>query len=168
MANEVILSAILFPIKSSAASAAFWTTRLETVLATPKTTKNRILLHIFCTLVLSSISFFYYTCPIISVIFTLSSTSSDLLFWSGNCTWMNWNSALVVSNIANEWVEIVVNWPNCLLVTKVNNTLDACWQVLLTKLQCAKTTSTDSSFGTSSPSLSSSTTFFYFLIVSLI
>ena len=32
--------------------------------------------------------------------------------------------------------------------------------MLLTKLQCTQTTSTDSSFGTSSPSLSLSTSFF--------
>ena len=46
-----------------------------------------------------------------------------------------------------------------LLGTKVNNTLDACWWSLLTKLQCAKTTSTDSNFG-APPSLSWWTSFF--------
>ena len=40
---------------------------------------------------------------------------------------MDWNSALVVFSIVNKWGEIVINWPNCLLGTKVNNTLDACW-----------------------------------------
>ena len=37
---------------------------------------------------------------------------------------MNGNSELVVFSIVNEWGEIVINWPNCLLGTKVNNTLD--------------------------------------------
>ena len=39
---------------------------------------------------------------------------------------MNENSALVVFNIVGEWGIIVINWPNCLLGTKVNNTFDAC------------------------------------------
>ena len=39
---------------------------------------------------------------------------------------MDWNSALVVFSIVNEWVEIMINWPNCLLDTKVSNTLDSC------------------------------------------
>ena len=69
---------------------------------------------------------------------------------------MDWSSALVVFSIVNKWGEIVINWPNCLLGTKVNNTLDAFWQLLLTKLQSARTTSIDSSFGTSSSSLSTS------------
>ena len=53
-------------------------------------------------------------------------------------------------NIVNEWGEIVINWTKCLLDTKVHNTLDVCWQMLLNKLQCTKTTSTDSNFGASS------------------
>ena len=57
----------------------------------------------------------------------LSSISSGLLFWSVNHNSMNWNCALVVFHIANEWGEIVINWPNHLLATKVNNTLDAYW-----------------------------------------
>ena len=40
---------------------------------------------------------------------------------------MDWNSALVVLSIVNEWVEIVINWPKCLSDTKVHNTLDVCW-----------------------------------------
>ena len=40
---------------------------------------------------------------------------------------MDWNSVLVVFSIVNEWGEIVINWPNCLLGTKVNNILDTCW-----------------------------------------
>ena len=56
----------------------------------------------------------------------LSSISSGLLFWSVNHTWMNGNSELVVFSIVNEWGEIVINWSNCLLGTKVNNTFDAC------------------------------------------
>ena len=54
----------------------------------------------------------------------------------------------------NEWGEIVINWTKCLLDTKVHNTFDVCWQMLLNKLQCTKTTSTDSNFGASSLSLS--------------
>ena len=38
---------------------------------------------------------------------------------------MNWNFALVAFIIVNKWVEIVINWRNCLLGTKVDNTLDA-------------------------------------------
>ena len=73
---------------------------------------------------------------------------------------MDWNSALVVFNIVNEWGATVINWPNCLSGTKVNNTLDACWELLLTKLQYTKTTSANYNFGTFSPSLSWSTSFF--------
>ena len=40
---------------------------------------------------------------------------------------MDENSVFVVFRIANEWVAIVINWPNYLLGAKVNNTLDACW-----------------------------------------
>ena len=57
----------------------------------------------------------------------LFSISSGLLFWSVNHNWINWNSALVVFSIVEKWGETVINWPNCLLSTKVNNTLDAYW-----------------------------------------
>ena len=40
---------------------------------------------------------------------------------------MDWNSALVVFSIVNIWDEIVINWPNCLIGAKEDNTLDACW-----------------------------------------
>ena len=40
---------------------------------------------------------------------------------------MDWNSVYIVFSIVNKWGEIVVNWPNCLLGTKVNNALVACW-----------------------------------------
>ena len=96
----------------------------------------------------------------ISVVFKVSSISSGLLSWSANHNWIGWNSALVVFSIVNKWDKIVINWPNYLLGTKVNNTLDACWKLLLARMQCIKTTSTDSSFGTSSPSLSLSASFF--------
>ena len=56
-------------------------------------------------------------------------------------------------SIINECGAILINCPNCLFGTSVNNTFDACWQLLFTRLQCTKTTSTDSSFGTSSSSL---------------
>ena len=36
-----------------------------------------------------------------------------------------WNTS-VVFNIVNKSDEIVINRPNCLLGTKVNNTLDPC------------------------------------------
>ena len=62
-----------------------------------------------------------------SVIFTLSSIFNGLLFWSVNHISMNENSTLAVFNIAGELGVIVINWPNSLFGTKVNNTLDACW-----------------------------------------
>ena len=71
--------------------------------------------------------FFFNIYPIISVIFTLFSISSGLLFWSVHHTWMDWNSVLAVFSIAYKCGEIVINEPNCLLSTKVNNNLDACW-----------------------------------------
>ena len=67
---------------------------------------------------------------------------------------MDWKNALVVFNVVNKWGAIVINCLNCLSGTKVNNTLDACWKLLLTKLQCTKIASADSNFGTSSPLLS--------------
>ena len=65
--------------------------------------------------------------PVINVIFTLSSISSGPLLWSVNHDSIAWNSALVVFSIVNKWGEIVIKWPNCLLFTKVNNTIDAFW-----------------------------------------
>ena len=108
MPNDVILSAILFTIKSPVTSQGFLTTLLEAVFAT-------------------SILVLYDVYPIISVIFTLSSISSGLLFWSVNHNWIDCNPALVVFSIVNKWGKIEINWPNCLLGTKVNNSLDACW-----------------------------------------
>ena len=35
-------------------------------------------------------------------------------------------SVFVVFNIVNECGDILINWPNCLFGTKVNNTLNAC------------------------------------------
>ena len=60
------------------------------------------------------------------MIFTLSSKSIGLLLWSANHTLIDWNSALVVFNIVNEWDAIVTNWPNYTSGKKVNKTLDAC------------------------------------------
>ena len=40
---------------------------------------------------------------------------------------MDENSVFVVFNIVNEWGDILINYPNCLFGTKINNTLDACW-----------------------------------------
>ena len=67
---------------------------------------------------------------------------------------MDESYALVVFSIDKEWNAIVINWLNCIFGTKMNITLDASWELLLTKLQCTKTTSTDSNFGTASLSLS--------------
>ena len=61
---------------------------------------------------------------------------------------MDENYVLVVFSIVVKCGEIVINWPNYWFDTKVNNTLDF------------NKTSTDSNFGTSSPSLSWSTSFF--------
>ena len=72
---------------------------------------------------------------------------------------MDEDSVFVVFNIFNVAFNIV-NWPNCLVGTALNNTLDACWKLLLTKLHCTKKSSADSNFGTFSPSLSWSTSFF--------
>ena len=116
----------------------------------------------------SRISHFHNIYPIISVILTLSSISSCLQFWSVNHSSIDENSVFVVFSIVNEWGAIVIDWPNWLFDTKVNNILDACWYLLLTKLQCTNGTKADSNFGTSSPSLSRSTYFFlYFLTISL-
>ena len=82
--------------------------------------------------------------------------------WSVNHTSTDWNSALVVFNNVNKSGGIIVNWPNYLSGTKVTNTLDACWYMLFIKLQCTKTSSTDSNFGASFPSLSWPTSFFVF------
>ena len=103
----------------------------------------------------------------LSVILTLSSISSCLLFWSGNYTLMDENSEFVVFNMVNEWSDILINRPNCLFATKVNENSDACWTLLWAKLECSKATSTGSNFPTFSPSLSWSTSFLYFLIISL-
>ena len=73
---------------------------------------------------------------------------------------MDERSVFVVFNIVNKWGAMKISCPNCLFGTKVNNTLDACWQLLLTKLQCTKTTSADCNLGPSSSSLSWSTSFF--------
>ena len=40
---------------------------------------------------------------------------------------MDENSVLAVFSIANEWGAITIKFPTCLLGTKVNNALDACW-----------------------------------------
>ena len=41
--------------------------------------------------------------------FTLSSISTGMLFQSVNHALMDWNSALVVFNIVNEWGATVIN-----------------------------------------------------------
>ena len=96
---EVILSVILFPIKSPEGSAVFWTTLLEAVFA-------------------SSIPVFYSHSL---------TTSSGLLFWSVNHTSLNENSTLVVFNTVNDWGAIVINCPNFLSGTNGNENFDTCW-----------------------------------------
>ena len=59
--------------------------------------------------------------------FTLSSISSGMLFWSVNHTLMDWNSALAVFKIVNEWGATGINWSNCLSGTEVKKTFDSCW-----------------------------------------
>ena len=48
-------------------------------------------------------SHLHWPVPVIRVIFTLSSISSSLLFWSVNYTSMDQHDALVVFIIFNEW-----------------------------------------------------------------
>ena len=40
---------------------------------------------------------------------------------------MDENFVFVALSIANECSDILINCPNCLLGTKVNNNFDACW-----------------------------------------
>ena len=63
-------------------------------------------------------------------------------------------------SIVNECGAVSINCPNYLFGTKVNNTFDTCWYLLLTRLQSTRATSTDSNCGTSSPSLFWPTSFF--------
>ena len=168
---EVILSAILFPIKSPVVSDVFWATHFEAVFAASIPVFVPVSFNFLLYLSINFIgndknpyflTYFMYFGSVeylIFIIFTYTSISSGLLLWSVNHTWMDWNHGLVVFSIIDTWGEIVINWLNCLLGTKINNTLDTCWQPLLTKLQCTKKTSADSSFGASSPSLSLTTSF---------
>ena len=146
-------------IKSPVASVVFWSTLLEADFATYVPTyvavsinllpylslnlfandKKTVSFNVFSVLWFCWISHFYKAYQIITVKFTLSSISSGLLFWSVNHNWTDWNSSLVVFNIVNKCGEIVINWRNCLLGAKVNNALDACWKLLLTRLKQLKT-----------------------------
>ena len=40
---------------------------------------------------------------------------------------MDKNSVFADFSIVNKWGDILIDCPNCLFGTKVNNTLDACW-----------------------------------------
>ena len=40
---------------------------------------------------------------------------------------MDENSVFFVFSIANQYGDILINWPNCLFVTKVNDTFGAYW-----------------------------------------
>ena len=83
--------------------------------------------------------------------FILSSVSRDLEFWSVNHNSIYENSELKVFKNINFFDEIPSNWPNDLLGTNVYKTLESCWQLLLTVLQCTNTTSVISKWGTFSP-----------------
>ena len=99
----------------------------------------------------------------------LSSISSALPAGFVNQTSTKQNSVLTVFIIIKDCCEVFISCPNCLFGTKINKIFDECSWSFLAKLQCTKTTSTDSNFGTISPFLSLSTTFFvlpYNLIVS--
>ena len=85
--------------------------------------------------------------------------SRGSLFWSASHTSIDENCVFIVLRIVNKCVDILIKCPNCLFGTKVNNTFDAYQWLLFTRLQCTKTTSTNSNFSTS-PSLSWLTSFF--------
>ena len=63
---------------------------------------------------------------------------------------MDKSSVFAVFSIVIEWGAIVIDCPNFLFETKVNNTLDATWLFLFTKIQWTKAILTDSNFGMSS------------------
>ena len=147
----VVLSAILFPIKSPVVSAVFWATLLEPFFTAtlpvfvqyPSIFYNIYHFYHFCSKWQKAISFnvfsvfwfywishFYKIEPIIGVTFTLSSICSGLLFWSINHNSIDSNFALVVFTIVNEWGEIGIHGPNCLLRTKVNK-IPQWWKTLL-------------------------------------
>ena len=56
----------------------------------------------------------------------LSSISSGLQTWSVNQTSTKENSVLIVFIIVKECGNILINFPNCLLETKVNKTFEVC------------------------------------------
>ena len=60
--------------------------------------------------------------------FILSSTSSDLEFWSVNYTSIYENSELKVLKNIKVFSEISRNWPNDLLGTNVYKALESSWQ----------------------------------------
>ena len=59
--------------------------------------------------------------------FTLSSISSGLEFWSLNHTPINENSESKIFKNIKFFGEISNNWPNHLLGTNVYKTLEFCW-----------------------------------------
>ena len=71
--------------------------------------------------------------------FILSSISSDLDFWSVNHISIHKNSESKVFKNIKFLGEISYNWPNDLLETNACKTLESCWQLLLTILQCTNT-----------------------------
>ena len=59
--------------------------------------------------------------------FTLSSISSGLEFWSVNHTSIHDNSELKVFKNIKFLSEVSNNWPNDLFRMKVYKTLESCW-----------------------------------------
>ena len=85
------------------------------------------------------------------MIFILCSTPRGLEFWSVNHISIYENCESKVFKNINFLGEIFNNWPNDLFGTNVYKTLDFCWKLLLTTLQCINTTSVISKWGAFSP-----------------
>ena len=83
--------------------------------------------------------------------FILSSIARGLEFWSVNGTSIYENSKLKVFKDIIFLGEMCNNSPIHLSGTNVYNTLEFCWQLLLTKLQSTNTTSVISKLVTYSP-----------------
>ena len=116
---DVIALAFLFPIKSPVTTllgAAFAAASTDFVLVSVnffyhfflQMRTSYILWRNFFIIWFSWISYFYNNYPIISVIFTLSSISSCLLFWWVYYTSSNETSVFVVFNINNELTKLSI------------------------------------------------------------
>ena len=89
------------------------------------------------------------------MIFSFSSISSGLEFWSVYHGSICENSESNVFKDIKFLGEMFNNWPNDLLGTNVYKTLEFCWQLLLRTLKCIYTASEIPKRGTFSPFLSS-------------